>query len=91
MNDARWVLFGCVVLGTLATALRAASLWWLASKVSVDEPIASIDDNPAAHHGAALVAFITASQLSARAARWTAVSAVLSAAAALAGPILLPP
>lgn len=90
MNILRWSAFLILVVATLAAALIAAGYWWRASVVPIEEPAASIDDNPAAHHYSAVAAIGDASRLNAFAARWTAVSAILSAVTAVAGPFLLP-
>jgi hypothetical protein len=90
LNFGRWMLFALLVATTLAAALVAARYWWRASKIAVDEPAASIDDNLAVHHYATVAAITEASGLNAIAARWTAAAAILGAVTSAVSPFLLP-
>jgi hypothetical protein len=66
LSVVRWSIFLILVVATLVAALIAARYCWRASLVAIDEPAASIDDNPAAHHYAAVAAIGEASMLHAR-------------------------
>jgi hypothetical protein len=76
------VLFA--ILG-LAAAIVAAIYWRKASRVSIPNPVASISDVPELHILGTQVAFNESSRLNSRAAIWTGVAAILSAAASVFG------
>lgn len=69
----------------LAAAIVAATYWWKASRVTVPDPVASISDVPELHILGTQAAFAESSRLNGRAAVWTGIAAVLSAAAAVIG------
>jgi hypothetical protein len=75
-----------VALVALLVSLRAATLWWRASNVETpNPPVASISDVPEQFIMATQSAASNAALLNARAAKWTGVAAVLSAAASIIG------
>lgn len=72
------------VLG-LAAALNASRLWWQASSTPIPELFQSIPDVPELHLMNTQVAFNAASEINARAAIWTGLSAIISALASVLG------
>lgn len=74
-----------LAISCLATALNAARWWWKASKTPIESMPQSPSDVPEIHILSTQVAFYESSKLNSRAALWTGISAVLSAAASVCG------
>jgi hypothetical protein len=84
MSMSRSIAIALAILG-LAAAIIAARYWWKASRVAIPYTVASISDVPEAHILGTQVAFNESSRLNSRAAIWTGLAAVLSAAASVVG------
>jgi hypothetical protein len=80
----KYAAIALAVLG-LGAAIIAASYWWRASRVDIFDPAASISDVLELHIQSTQVAFNESSRSNSRAAIWTGMAAVLSAAASVVG------
>ena len=72
-------------LAGLLTAIAAAIYWWKASRVTIEQPVASISDVPQLHIMSGHVAYNASSELNSRAALLTGIAAVLSAVGSVLG------
>jgi hypothetical protein len=80
----RYLSIAAAMLG-LATAIVAATYWWKASRVAIQNIAASISDVPELYTLSTQVAFNESSRLNAIAAVWTGLAALPSAAASVLG------